>query len=118
MKLRQLMAASLLSLGVCAASAQTPAAGPGQRPGAEEVEKRCQANPERCAQIKEDAQKRREEWKKKCDADPKACEEKKAQLQRRRAERKQKCDADPKACEERKAQRKEYMQGAPRPAPR
>ena len=47
---------------------------------AEEGEKRCQANPERCVQIKQAVQKRREEWKKLCDADPKACEEKRAQL--------------------------------------
>lgn len=92
MKLRQLIAACHVALGVCAVHAQGPEAGSGQNPGmesgmgheiglsAEEGEKRCQANPERCAQIKQAVQKRREEWKKLCDADPKACEEKRAQL--------------------------------------
>ncbi|MDO8788786.1 MAG: hypothetical protein Q7J42_12010 [Sulfuritalea sp.] len=117
MKVRQLFVASLLSLGVCAAAAQMPGAGPGKGPGlsAEEKEKRCQANPEKCAQIKENVEKRRdenqarrEEFKKKCDADPKACEAKKAQIKEK--------------MEERREQRQEHregmkgrMQNAPRP---
>jgi len=113
MKIRKLIVASLLSLGACAAFAQTPGPGPDKRPGprlsAEEREKRCQANPEKCAKIKERIEKRREgnqarreEWKKKCEADPRACEEKKAQFKQKR--------------EERREARKERMQSAPQPA--
>lgn len=113
MKIRKLIVASLLSLGFCAAFAQNPGPGPDQRPGprlsVEEREKRCQANPEKCAKIKERIEKRREgkqarrdEWKKKCEADPKACAEKKAQFKQKR--------------EERREARKERMQSAPQPA--
>lgn len=110
MKIRQLIAASLLSLGACVAFAQTPGSGL----SAEEKEKRCQANPEKCAQIKERAEKRREEnqarreeFKKKCDADPKACEEKKAQIREKLEERREKREV-----------MKERMQNAPRPPAR
>ncbi len=100
MKMYKLLASSLLAMGVCAAFAQTPGPAPGKGPGpglsAEEKEQRCQANPEKCAQIKESIEKRRaanqarrEEWKKKCDADPKACEEKKAQLKQKMDERRE-----------------------------
>ena len=114
MEIRKLIVASLLSLGVCTAYAQMPGPGPGQRPSAEEMEKRCQANPEKCAQMKAKMEERRQEFKQKCDADPKACEEKKAQIkakmEERREEFKKKCDADPKACEEKKAQMKAKME--------
>lgn len=106
MKIRKLIVASLLSLGVCSAFAQAPGQGPAPRLSAEEREKRCQANPEKCAQIKEkiakkreENQARREEFRKKCEADPKACEEKKAQIRKMR--------------EERRAQRQERRQNAP-----
>lgn len=89
MKVRKLIAASLLSLGVCVAYAQAPGQGPGQRLSAEEKEKRCQANPEKCAEIKARIEKRREEFRKKCDADPKACEEKKAQFKQKMKERRE-----------------------------
>ncbi len=88
MNFRKLLAASVMSLGICAAMAQTPpgpgpasGAGPGQKLSPEERQKYCQANPERCAQARENAEKRRAEWKQKCEADPRACEEKKAQMQ-------------------------------------
>jgi hypothetical protein len=50
----------------------------------EERQKYCQANPEKCAQARENMEKRRDEMQKKCAADPKACEERKAQMQQRR----------------------------------
>ena len=104
MNFRKLLVASMLTLGICTAMAQTPpgpgpvpgagpGAGPGQRMSPEERQKYCQANPERCAQASENAEKRRAEWKQKCEADPKACEEKKAQIQQRREEMKKKCEA-------------------------
>lgn len=115
MNIRKLLLASMLSLGVCAAFAQAPGGGADQGPGqgprprlsAEEREKRCQANPEKCAEIKQKIENRREERKKKCDADPKACAEKKAQIREKMEERRQ---GNPEAMKE----RRENMQNAPR----
>jgi hypothetical protein len=111
MKVRQMLLATMLSLGLGVANAQAPQAGPGMGPGmggmgsgprlsAEEREKRCQANPERCAKMKEKREKRREEHQAKraelrklCETDAKACEEKKAKIrenvQKRREARKE-----------------------------
>lgn len=119
MNISKLIVAGLLSVGVCAAYAQAPdlapGGGPGPRPSAEEREKRCQANPEKCAEIKArveqrraENQARRDEFRKKCEADPKACEEKKAQLREQREERRE-------HRQERHQEMKERMQNAPRP---
>lgn len=108
MQIRKLIVISLLSVGVCAAFAQTPGQGPGAGLSAEEKEKRCQANPEKCAQIKENVEKRREEMKKRCDANPKACEEKKAQI-------KEKVEEHREGMKERHEKMQERMQHAPRP---
>ena len=116
MKIRKLFVASLLSLAVGGAFAQSagPGSGQGPRPrlSAEEKEKLCQANPERCAQVKQNIEKRREEnqarreeWKKKCDADPKACAEKKAQIREKVEARR-----------EQRQERREKMQNAPAPS--
>ena len=107
MKVRHLLLATMLSLGLGVANAQAPQTGPGMggmgpgpRLSAEEREKRCQANPERCAKMKEKREKRREEHQAKraelrklCETDAKACEAKKAQIrenvQKRREARKE-----------------------------
>jgi hypothetical protein len=116
MNIRKLLVATMLSLGACTAFAQSPGAdqgsgqGRGPRPSAEEREKRCQANPEKCAEIKQKIEKRREEFKKKCDADPKACAEKKAQIREKMEERRERRQASRGAMKE----RGEGTQSAPR----
>lgn len=100
--LRTILVASLIAMGGLAASAQ--AAG-GERFSPAQKQAWCDANPEKCAEMKN----RHDEMQRKCAADPQACEEKRAELQDRRDEWKKKCDANPAACEEKKAQMRDRI---------
>lgn len=88
--------------------------GPGGRMSPEEREKLCNANPEKCAKIKEEMSKRKE-MHEACQADQ-ASEKCKGMRQQEREQRekfrnemRKKCDADPKACEEKKEKLRERM---------
>lgn len=132
MKLKTMIVAGMLSIGLLSgltahAEERKPGMGPGQGMSHEEREKRCQANPEKCAEMKA-KMKERQAMRETCKDDPAKCEqmrkehhEKKFQerceknpqkceeMKSRREEFKKKCEADPKACEARKAEIKERV---------
>lgn len=130
MKVRHLIFTALLSLGLTAAYAEEVGQGPGMHKGEmrEEMKKRCEANPEKCAEMKERVARQREEIHAACEKEPGRCKEirhehreqmrekmcaehpqKCEEMKARHAEMKNKCEADPKACEERKAEMREKM---------
>jgi hypothetical protein len=62
------------------------------------MQARCDADPARCEQMK----KRRAERREVCKANPEKCAEQREQMQAKRAEMQAKCKADPAKCEDMK----------------
>lgn len=70
----------------------------------EQLQAECQANPERCAQVKEDL---RAEAEERCRADPEKCVETKQRREEARTQVISKCQAEPEKCAEAAPQVKE-----------
>lgn len=136
MEIRYLMAAafiSLGSLGMATAQAADPAEAiqtPGMHRGEmrEEMKKHCEANPQKCAEMKERMKKEHEEVRAACKKEPARCKEIRqehrqkmrekmctenpeqcAKMKARHEEMQKQCAADPKACEAKKAEMREKM---------
>lgn len=93
-----------------------------------EMKKRCDAEPQKCAEMKERMAKEREEVRAACEKEPARCKEIRqahrekmreqlcaenpeqcAKMKARREEMQKQCAADPKACEAKKAEAREKM---------
>lgn len=109
----------------------TPGSAPAERREAAraEMKKHCDADPQKCAEMKERMAKDREEVRAACEKEPARCKEIRrehrekmrenwcaenpdqcAKMKARRAEMQKQCAADPKACEAKKAEMREKMQ--------
>jgi Skp family chaperone for outer membrane proteins len=113
-----------LALSCCIQLAQAEDAAP----AFPQLEAACQQNPDKCAELRAQAQakcaedptacaarkeklaERAAKLKEKCDANPEQCAERKAKMQQRAEAFKAKCAADPAACEQKKAAMRERMQ--------
>jgi hypothetical protein len=117
MLMRRLVVAAMISAVSFSVFAEAPAGKPGGGLSAEEKEKICKENPDRCARMKENMEKRKA-MRAECEKSPDTCKEKreafhKEQTEKRKemhAEMKAKCEADPKACAAKKAEMREKMQ--------
>ncbi|AJP48404.1 hypothetical protein PG1C_07905 [Rugosibacter aromaticivorans] len=136
MNVRYLMMAAFMSLGsfgMAAAHAEDAANvthGPGMHRGEmrEEMKKHCEANPQKCAEMKERMKKEHEEVRAACEKEPARCKEIRqehrekmreklcaenpeqcAKMKARHEAMQKQCAADPKACEAKKAEMREKM---------
>lgn len=136
MNVRYLIAAACISLGsmgVVTAQAAEPADAI-QTPSMhrsemrEEMKKHCEANPQKCAEMKEHMKKEHEEIRAACKSEPARCKEIRqehrekmreklcaenpeqcAKMKARHEAMQKQCAADPKACEAKKAEIREKM---------
>ncbi|MFZ2629102.1 MAG: hypothetical protein WAX67_09490 [Rugosibacter sp.] len=126
MKLRDLLVTASMLFTLTAVHAEDAKLGPAMNHGEmrKEMKQRCDANPEKCAEMKERMKKEHEEIKAACAKEPARCKEIRqehrqkwcadnpeqcAKIKARREEMQKQCAADPKACEARKAEMREKM---------
>jgi hypothetical protein len=130
MRLRNLLVTASMLFTLTAVHAEEAKPGPAMNHGEmrEEMKQHCDANPEKCAEMKERMKKEHEEIKAACAKEPARCKEIRrehreqrrekmcaenpercAKMKAHREEMQKQCAADPKACEARKAEVREKM---------